>query len=415
MTLSSQQARNRSFGARSGHYRRRKTGSALIVWAIVLVVLVGGGYALFSRLFGGDGEPAPTDSQAVTGAGNDSEVAPDPLTMGSAPPESQASSGVVEATPPVRVVEPSPTTVSDRSPRPSDRPRVSPEVRRPDPVAGAPTQAGGPGGAIGRLLERANDAEARNRPVEARDALNRILALDAADESVRATARTRIASLNERLVFSPMVAPNDPLALEYRVQGGDLLSRIVSKQGVAVPYRFIARINQLANPNALRQGQTLKLLRGPFHAVVDKSAFRLDLYAGSPPQRPASSRSDGAESDWIYIRSFRVGLGELGGTPLGNFRIKAGSKVENPGWRNPRTGEVFGANDEKNPIGEYWLAIEGLDEASRMHQSLGLHGTIEPESIGREMSMGCVRMLPEDIRMVWEILADGVSVVRVVE
>src|SRR6185436_17727701 len=99
--------------------------------------------------------------------------------------------------------------------------------------------------------------------------------------------------------------------------------------------RLIQRINRMSDPNRLSLGQKLKLIKGPFHGVVNKSAFRFDLWIG-PTEQP---------QQWVYVRSFTVGLGEQGSTPVGTFIVKKGSKLVNPPWTNPRTGEHFEGGD----------------------------------------------------------------------
>lgn len=284
----------------------------------------------------------------------------------------------------------------------------------PRPVPGAGTMAAD----LERALDEARRATKEGRPVQAREIVNRVLLDRRTAEGDREALRAWLTELNDLLVFSPTIVANDPLVTSYRVKGGDRLSRIVQNESLAVDWRFITRINKMSNANNLREGQTLKLVRGPFHAIVDKSAFRLDLYVGPTVavsmlerQNPATA---GPESDWMYIRSFRVGLGEHDGTPVGIFVCRENSKLVDPAWQNPRTGERFASNDPKNPIGEHWLGIEGVDPTSKALAGYGLHGTIEPESIGMEKSMGCVRMLPGDIAVVWELLTERVSVVKVV-
>lgn len=215
--------------------------------------------------------------------------------------------------------------------------------------------------------------------------------------------RSKVASINDDLVFSTKVTSGDPLAETYTIQSGDRLAVIARRQELAVDWRFIQRVNKISNPGALRVGQRLKLVRGPFHAVVSKTSYRLDLFQG-PPDEP---------DQWIYIRSFRVGLGEGNGTPVGTFVVRANSKLINPHWVNPRTGERFADSDPKNPIGEHWIGLDGVGE-SAVHTGYGIHGTIEPDSIGKQMSMGCVRLGSEDIAMLYEVLMDRVSVVKIV-
>ena len=236
-------------------------------------------------------------------------------------------------------------------------------------------------------------------------------------DSEKDAIRTWVGEINQTLIFSPTVSANDPLTESYKVVSGDVLERIARTRGLAVDWRLLARVNRMSNPNALRLGQTLKLVRGPFHAVVHKSGYRVDLYAGTPiaPGSAGTPREDGSEEGWTYIRSFPVGLGENNGTPLGTFVVKKNSKLINPHWVNPRTAEKFDANDPKNPIGEHWLGLTGVDDKTKAIAGYGLHGTIQPESIGKEMSMGCVRMRSEDIALVWELLVDEVSTVRIVQ
>jgi LysM repeat protein len=242
---------------------------------------------------------------------------------------------------------------------------------------------------------------AEGDPVSARARLSRALA-DATGESERVRLRQELTRLNEDLVFSPRVAAGDPFVMTYAVQSNDALERIAKKTGAAGHWRLIQRVNRLANPNRIQLNQQLKVVKGPFHAVVVKSAFRLDLYMGDAA-KPA---------EWVYVRSFPVGLGEGGGTPVGHFVVKPNSKLENPYWVNPRTGEQFHKDDPKNPIGERWIGLQGVGDSAAA-TGYGIHGTIDPDSVGKEKSMGCVRMNGEDVELVYDVLTEGVSVVEI--
>lgn len=300
----------------------------------------------------------------------------------------------------------------------------NPPLESPAPVptgSGAPgtepARMEGGGGLLAGVMGAADRAMAQARPLEARSALNRALVDPRSTEAERAALRRRLSELNQVLVFGPAQTPGDPITETYRVVSGDSLVKITRKLGLITEPSLIARVNMLANPGALKVGQTLKVVRGPFHAVVDKSDYRMDVYAGATPS-PTSigtgGLADNAEPGWMYICSFPVGLGAQGLTPVGAFTVKEHSKLVNPHWVNPRTGEKFAADDPKNPIGERWMGLEGLDEKSRAFTGYGIHGTIEPESIGREMSMGCVRLKAEDVERVYELLTPRVSVVKIV-
>lgn len=242
----------------------------------------------------------------------------------------------------------------------------------------------------------------QNDRVAARRLLSQTLNTRDLSERDAQRLRSELTAINDVLVFGSVVAPNDPMCEEYKVQSGDSLSRIASRRELATHWKLIQRVNNIANPSRIRLGQTLKLVRGPFHAIVHKHDHRMDIYHGSPND-PAS---------WIYIRSFNVGLGEDNGTPVGLFTVST-NKLENPGWVNPRdASERYSPDDPRNPIGEYWLGLDGVGEY-RSLTGYGIHGTIDPDSIGGDQSMGCVRLADNDIAIVYELLAERVSVVEI--
>ncbi|MDX2115518.1 MAG: L,D-transpeptidase family protein [Planctomycetota bacterium] len=321
--------------------------------------------------------------------------------------------------------EPAPTTASTISNPAStaapNLPSTSPGTSNPPPSSGpsaaqpqtpsaapatttqAPPPAPARDPAIQRLVAAADSSIAAGRKPEARLMLNRALHDPRATDPDVEMLRARITDLNAELVFSPTVVAGDPLADTHTIQPGDRLVKIVQASDLKVDWRFIQRINRMSDPGRLRVGQKLKVVKGPFHAVVHKDAYRLDLY------------SDATDTDGnrLYIRSFPVGLGENDSTPLGKWFVRPASKLVNPHWVNPRTGERFDANDPKNPIGEHWLGIVGAEPATEVLSGYGLHGTIEPESIGRDASMGCVRMQNEDIALIYEMLVEQHSSVEI--
>ena len=268
-----------------------------------------------------------------------------------------------------------------------------------------PADQNDPARAIRMYLDAADRLIARNDPLAARQALWDAMRVPGLDELELSVLRGRLGSMNEDLVFGPTYIAGDPLSTLYTVKPGDALSRIARAQKVHTHWRLIQRVNRLSSPERIRVGQKLKLVRGPFHAIVDKSDYRLDLFRGET-EKPET---------WVYIRSFEVGLGEGNSTPIGHFIVRPDSKLENPAWVNPRNpSEKYSSDDPANPIGEFWIGIEGLGDAAA-YAGYGLHGTIEPESIGESRSMGCVRLLPDDIALLYECLVEGESLVQIRE
>lgn len=438
--LPSQTARA-SGGARGGVYgRRRKRGKGpgglpLPVGLVVLALLIGGGWLVFGWVSGsggngGDGVEvaAATMTTADTSrerrnpvTGRDRSPTGEPAPVVERPVEppaetlsqsrERAATAPSETTRP-EAARPAPTTTeragTDPAPAASPRPEAPrteptrPEPTRTEPSARPPAAA--PSGTNAEAaIQEAERLVRANRPVEARQVLNASLMRTGRNGSGAAALRQRLGAIAEDVTFSPRVYDADPLAMTYEVQPGDTLARIANRMGLAIDWRLIQRVNRITDPRRIRVGQRLKLVRGPFHVVVDKGHYRLDLYAGPPD----------VESEWVFIRSFTVGLGEGDSTPIGEFVVRQDSKLINPHWVNPRTGERFHADDPLNPIGEHWIGIEGVGPYA-VHTGYGLHGTIEPESMGQQMSMGCVRLLPDDIELVYELLAEGISRVVIV-
>lgn len=427
MSLPSQAARSSGPMGRSLMYRRRRRRqiplAPLGIGAIAVgLVLFVGWWAIWGREDDPAGaapgetialtEPATTQTQlpggprsttpplrdnALTGAG----VVREPERAVTGRETARETTPVVRAPePPVPVVDPASrsggslldSALGDgggaRDAAPTGQPSRPVEAERRSPVQ--------------RAIASADALIGRNDLLAARQVLNDAL-LASGDEVEQGLLRSRLAELNEELVFSPRIAAGDPLVESYTVVSGDALSKIATKRDLATEWQFIQRVNGLKNANQIRVGQKLKLVRGPFHAVVRKADYRLDLYFG-PPDDPR---------EWTYVRSFRVGLGEGNSTPVGEFVVRANGKLENPGWVNPRDStERYDRNDPANPIGEHWIGLRGIGDAA-VYTGYGLHGTVKPESIGGQASMGCVRLLDDDVELLYEVLVGGISRVSI--
>jgi LysM repeat protein len=80
--------------------------------------------------------------------------------------------------------------------------------------------------------------------------------------------------------------PAHRLEKAYTVQAGETLQQIADKYNV--PMQLLAKINGIADPSKLQAGQELKVVRGPFSAIVDLSERKMTLmldrrYAGKFP------------------------------------------------------------------------------------------------------------------------------------
>ena len=213
-------------------------------------------------------------------------------------------------------------------------------------------------------------------------------------------AKDLMAQVNDVLIFSPRRFPEDPYQTSYQIQAGDRPIRFAGQ--FSSTWEFIGRLNGIKDARRLRQGQTLKIIKGPFHAVVSKTTFQMDMYLGSPGEKGS-----------LYVRSFPVGLGRSGSTPTGTWMLQPQGKLKNPKWWGTGDEPMKEADDPMNPLGEFWMGLVGTDGDALGKEGFGIHGTIEPDSIGKEMSHGCIRLVHENVERVYEMLIDGKSTVIV--
>ena len=106
------------------------------------------------------------------------------------------------------------------------------------------------------------------------------------DPSLGLEESQRLEELLGQLAGTVIYSQQDLLLPPYVVQQGETLLSIAAP--LAVPWQLLAKINGVADPARLVPGESLKLVRGPFDAVVSVSRRRLSLqvggnYAGSFP------------------------------------------------------------------------------------------------------------------------------------
>ncbi|MFO0425931.1 MAG: L,D-transpeptidase family protein [Planctomyces sp.] len=190
----------------------------------------------------------------------------------------------------------------------------------------------------------------------------------------RAILRSRIDHTANLIYGSPDVQFNEPCLVEY----GDTLESIAKKHKIS--WQYLAMLNR-TTPESLQAGQSLKIVEGPFSAVVDLHDFSMTIHAHG----------------W-YVHRYTIGTGKDNRTPIGEFTVQ--DKLENPVWYNP-DGGVVEADDPENPLGEYWIGIGN---------HIGIHGTIDPDSIGQAQSRGCIHLADDDIEEVFNLLDIGSKV-----
>ena len=257
-----------------------------------------------------------------------------------------------------------------------------------------------------KLVAKGNKLLADKKRAEGRAELSRALLSGALPSPAAQTVRKTLTDLADKMILSAKIFDGDPYALQYTFRSGEVLQNVERKLRLHVPPQILLKINRISSARDIRAGQTLKMLLGPFHAIVDKSDFTMDLYLHRAGEAPA------------FVRRLRVGLGKNGSTPAGLWRVALGKKLIRAPWNPPPNAVekrriLWG--QEGYPLGKmgYWLGLDGIDENIQMHTGYGIHGTNVPESIGNAESLGCIRLADEDIELVFFLLYEKWSTVRV--
>lgn len=202
------------------------------------------------------------------------------------------------------------------------------------------------------------------KPVEAKKKTETVHAADSAEMEKRWKA-----------IFSKELTKE---SASYTVKPGDSFYVIARKNHTTVD--LLKKINGFKSDN-LYVGTKLKIYTAPFSILVDKSKNTLTLY-----------------SDGLPVKKYSVATGKKNSTPTGTFEIK--DKLLNPTWF--KTGAILPPGSPENGLGTRWM---GFDKPS-----YGIHGTIDPKSIGAQASEGCVRMLNEDVEELYSLVPTGTKV-----
>jgi LysM repeat protein len=249
---------------------------------------------------------------------------------------------------------------------------------------------------VAAILKDAQKDITEGRIIAARDTLNDVLNMTV-EENLREQIKKQMSTLANDWLLGRTVHLGDNLCSTYQVQPGDILTQVAA--GFKVPYQFLMRINNIPNEKSLQAGQKIKVVHGPFHAIVYCSSFTMDIYLQN-----------------IYVKTYKVGLGKEGHeTPPGLWRAKIGGKLIKPTWTDPETGKTYHADDPDYPLGSGWIALEGIDSRTRGIDGIAIHGTNDEQTIGTKNSRGCIRLFNGELVELYDMFAEEFSELRVAD
>ncbi|MFA5500333.1 MAG: L,D-transpeptidase family protein, partial [Candidatus Omnitrophota bacterium] len=192
-------------------------------------------------------------------------------------------------------------------------------------------------------------------------------------------AQEGLENTNVRILFSPISTPD---SISYEIQKGDTLAKIAKK--FSNTQDMIMKANGLRNPSIVPLGKKIKVHNEKFNIIVDKSQNILTLKSADK-----------------VIKTYHVSTGLNNSTPVGNFKII--NKIVDPPWYT--AGTVIQPDSPKNILGTRWLGLSA--------QGYGIHGTTEPQSIGKQVTSGCIRMKNIEVEELYQIVPEGTEVVIV--
>ena len=228
------------------------------------------------------------------------------------------------------------------------------------------------------LYKQAQAMVADGKMLEARSALQQIIN-EYPDFKNIEQAEQDLYTLNMKILFSNMQTPK---TVVHEVVVGDTLGKISKQYNVTMD---MIKVPNGITSDVVRVGQKLRIWTGKFTVNVNKSQNVLML-----------------KSDEDILKVYNVSTGVNNSTPIGTFKIV--NKIENPVWYKD-TGAVIPPESPDNALGSRWLGFD--------MKGYGIHGTLQPDKIGQQVTAGCVRMRNPDVEELYRILPYGTEVVIV--
>jgi len=237
----------------------------------------------------------------------------------------------------------------------------------------------------------ARQAEREAKRVEARDLYAEAVKSAAWNSAYWNEALDALGRINVELIFSPEQTPDSKI---YEIQKGDSFTSIGIKLNTTLG--LLTRANGLDPDSRLNVGQRLKVTPKDFRIVIERSTCRLFLL----------------DSNGIFKR-YMTGLGKPGHeTTLGVYKI--GNKEKDPTWHKPGEGPIP-PGDPRNELGTRWMPLVPVQEG--LPRDLGIHGAIDPATVGTYASHGCARLRMDEVEELYDLVVRStpVEIVETVE
>jgi lipoprotein-anchoring transpeptidase ErfK/SrfK len=221
---------------------------------------------------------------------------------------------------------------------------------------------------IDSYLKQAQAFIERSSLLEAKEIYRKIMDMPLSSEQM-ALVQGRLEDLNVNILLSGI---NIAQSVIYEVQPGDALINIAKKFNTTVD--AITKANNI-NTDIIYPGMKLRVLNGKFSIFIDKSQNTLLLKLNDE-----------------IIKTYTVSTGKNNSTPTGTYKVI--NKIVNPPWY--KDGKEIPPTSPENILGSRWI---GLDI-----KGIGIHGTTQPDELGRQITEGCVRLKNKDVEEIYSLI-----------
>lgn len=271
-------------------------------------------------------------------------------------------------------------------------PAETPETRSaeihetPSATAGTARVGGTTGAKNGKNIRKSvydaakqmSDAIEKGKVLQGFDGLTQLYDNPGLSDDERAMLLPLLDNLAREVIYSELHFMEKP----HQVRAGETVES-VAKQYEITP-ELLMNLNGLKGAARLKPGTELKVVRGPFHAIISLEKKEIQLVLNG-----------------YYAGRFRTGIGQVDTIRKDSYAVTG--KRKNP----PYTGSegTFLPGTRNNPYGSYELTLA---------PGLAIHGTNAPETIGtwHDKAPG-FNLSDKDIRDLFGILTtDSVVIVK---
>ncbi|WP_338786756.1 L,D-transpeptidase family protein [Metabacillus sp. FJAT-53654] len=156
------------------------------------------------------------------------------------------------------------------------------------------------------------------------------------------------------------------------VKAGESLAIIAANYRISL--NQLIAVNKISNPNIIYIGQQINI-----PSLPNPDSIPYSIHISVSTKRLILKR------EGQVVREYPIAVGKIvTATPVGDFVIV--NREPNPG----------------GPFGVMWLSL------SKIHY--GIHGTNNPASIGKAVSLGCIRMYNNDVLELASMVPNGTRV-----